>query len=199
MANCPFPSTLATRLPFLWVANSQILKSQLSESPSGIIPQQSKLLILVFGSMTAENQRCRALDAELGPPRHGIGIPCGPDASPGYFWPQPRIFPRSFAEPRGSCARAGKKSSISSLVHMKPLPVSASPSSARSELACSALNTMNNAKDAVPSPPPDTSLGRAPILAAASLTACSSDRNKSIIPPRFWPLTTAKMSKKRVS
>mmetsp|Transcript_45743 Transcript_45743/g.99343 ORF Transcript_45743/g.99343 Transcript_45743/m.99343 type:complete len:200 (-) Transcript_45743:556-1155(-) len=199
MANWPFPSTLATRLPFLWVANSQILKSQLSESPSGIIPQQSKLLILVFGSITAENQRCKAPEAEFGPPRHGIGMPCGPDASPGYFWPQPRMLPRSLADPRGNCASAGKYVSISSFVHMKPLPVSASPSSARSGLACKALKTMNKAKDAVPSPPPDTSRGREPIFAAASFTACSSSRNRSIMPPRFWPLTTAKMSKKRVS
>merc|ERR1719424_1724660 len=70
-------------------------------------------------------------------------------ADPGNCWPQPEIFAKSFAEPRGICAMAGKLTLISSSVQMNPLPVSLRPSLARELSAANALKITVRVKEPV--------------------------------------------------
>mmetsp|Transcript_95047 Transcript_95047/g.266099 ORF Transcript_95047/g.266099 Transcript_95047/m.266099 type:complete len:234 (-) Transcript_95047:110-811(-) len=158
-------------------------------------PQTSKLAKRVVGEMTAWNQdvnaRCAAAARALDPMREDLS------ASPGNLRPQPRVCAKSFAVPRGSCARAGKDSDSSSSLIMNPLPESFKPSSARESSAWSARKRMNMAKEAVPSPPPDTSRALLPRCRASRMAPKSSARKTSSAPPRLRPLTTSMMLKAR--
>mmetsp|Transcript_87162 Transcript_87162/g.233414 ORF Transcript_87162/g.233414 Transcript_87162/m.233414 type:complete len:300 (+) Transcript_87162:1353-2252(+) len=102
--------------------------------------------------------------------------------------PQPSTPARSLPVPRGICTSAGKYS-------FRSWSVQANSSAS----LISTLNTQNKAKDAVPSPPPQMSLGRlstpSAILAAASARAWnSSQRNTAMT---LGLVATCTMSKNR--
>mmetsp|Transcript_54345 Transcript_54345/g.107360 ORF Transcript_54345/g.107360 Transcript_54345/m.107360 type:complete len:205 (-) Transcript_54345:247-861(-) len=167
--------------------SSASLKSHLASLPFGRMPQMSKFATVVFGSMTASNH----LESWF---EHQWCDMQGTGRSPGYFWPHPKMFAKSLADPRGIWANAGKLSAISSSVQMKPLPLSVmSGSSSRVGSAFSARNMMKRAKEPVPSPPPEMRRGRLPMALASSLAFLSSVRKTSRRPPRRWPRTTSMM------
>mmetsp|Transcript_124628 Transcript_124628/g.360536 ORF Transcript_124628/g.360536 Transcript_124628/m.360536 type:complete len:334 (+) Transcript_124628:1154-2155(+) len=156
-------------------------------------PQISKLARRVVGAMTAVNQDDKALcAAAIREPLRKARTP-----SPGYFLPQPNVWAKSFALPKGNCATAGNDTASSSSDMMKPFPESFRPSSALESSARNAKKRMYKAKDAVPSPPPETSLALHLFAHASRIASNNSTRKTSSAPPRPVPLTTSIMLKAR--
>mmetsp|Transcript_118002 Transcript_118002/g.334709 ORF Transcript_118002/g.334709 Transcript_118002/m.334709 type:complete len:247 (+) Transcript_118002:700-1440(+) len=191
-----FPSTFLLGVLPRGPCSSPSLKSHATPS-AGMMPQTSKLTTRESLLMTASTHLQSAphlCSHFLWLEQAVTNIP-----SPGYLRPHPRMFAKSFAEPRGICTSAGKHSASSSSVQMNPLPVSFRPSSARESSAFSARNTMKIVNEPVPSPPPEMILGRVFMALASSLAAFSSTRKTSMRPPRVWWLFTTSMMLKNLS